>query len=55
MANYKRKNSRRVVKCSRCTDGRQGNSMKDINGRTSVLVKKRKQLLSQKEQLREAS
>lgn len=50
MSNYKRKKSRKQVKCVNCTDGRQGNSMKDLYGRSSVILKKKIAKLSEAEQ-----
>lgn len=47
MANYKRKKSRKDVRCVNCTDGRQGNSMADGYGRSpKVLISRLKSKLA---------
>jgi hypothetical protein len=47
MANYKRKKSRKDVRCVNCTDGRQGNSMADGYGRSpKILIDKIKSKLA---------
>ena len=52
--NYKRKKSKKQVKCTMCTDGRQGNSLKEWTGRSSTIIKKLKVAkLSQGEQTKE--
>lgn len=51
MGNYKRKKSKRQVRCSLCTDARQGNSLNSgIGCSPSVTLDKKNAIQSQKEQ-----
>lgn len=51
MSNYKRKKSRRKIKCEMCTDARDGNSLQIGTGRSpKVIIQKKLGILEQKEQ-----
>lgn len=49
MSNYKRKKSRKSVKCTVCTDNRKGNS---LSGGSSGDYRLKKQLLISKEEIK---
>jgi len=53
MDKYKRRKARQQIGCNRCTDGRQGNSLKVLYGRSSVVSKLRLMRLSEREQVKE--
>lgn len=53
MANFKRKKARNQIRCSMCTDGRQGNSLQAGVGRTDRIREMQEHRDIEAEQLRE--
>ena len=55
MANYKRRKSRRQVRCTLCTDGREGNANKGTGKRARVALERRTKSQRKKEAERQVA